>query len=151
MLQKKFYQFVNIGYPLFDKFMTQQVYLYLATGAINTALNMGLFGLFMVMLQNQFLAVEISTLLAFVITVFTGFWFSKNFAFKQQASINDQQKQFRKYTLVALQSQFNGYLITKTLIAFLSFKPVVAYFTTASIMLTLNYFLQKFYSFKTTK
>jgi putative flippase GtrA len=149
MLVKLLYRLFNIGYPIFKKLFPFQVYLYLVTGAINTAINMGLFAMFINILSDNNFAIELATFLSFSITIFTGFWFSRNFAFSQvKTSQTIKSSQFKKYVLVALQGQVNGYLITKSLIFFLSINPIVAYIATAIFMLTLNYFLQKYYSFK---
>lgn len=148
MLVKLLYPMVNIGYPICKKFIPHQVYLYLVTGAINTLLNMGLFALGVLVLSDNMFAIEIATIISFIVTVCTGFWFSKNFAFKQiNLKKNETKKQFNKYIVVALQGQINGYLLTKALIIFFMIKPIVAYVFTAIFMLTLNYFLQKYFSF----
>lgn len=150
MLVKLLYQVANLGYPVVKKILTYQVYLYLFTGAINTFLSMGLFALAINLWNSTFFVVEIATIFSFIITIFTGFWLSKNFAFKQDKtnSIN-LFSQFKKYVLVALQGQVNGYFVTKALVVMIGIKPIIAYIVTAIIMLTLNYFLQKYYSFKT--
>lgn len=148
MLQKIIYRFVNFGYPMFKLIVPHQVYLYLTTGAINTALNIGLFTLFAYLCKDYFLVFEISTLLSFFITVYTGFWFSKNFAFKQiQHSSTAAKHQFKKYAIVAMQGQVNGYLIAKLFIILFTLKPVLAYTITTIIMLTINYCLQKYFTF----
>ncbi len=145
------------------KLVPFQVYAYLAVGAANTILNIVLFavcywllaaatGIYIAGLQLHTLAVEIATVISFVITVVSGFWLSKNFAFTDAGDEKKEKaKQFGKYFLVSLQGQFSDYLITKGLIVFLLVNPVAAYFISTLIMLLINYFLQKYYTFKTKK
>ncbi|MES2849024.1 MAG: GtrA family protein [Bacteroidota bacterium] len=141
--------------------MPFQVYAYLAVGAVNTVLNIALFaiwywviaamnGISMARMHIDSLAVEIATVISFTVTVFTGFWLSKNFAFADASNEKKEKtKQFGKYFLVSLQGQFSDYLITKGLIVLLLVKPVGAYFISTFIMLLVNYFLQRYYTFKT--
>jgi putative flippase GtrA len=151
---------LQLFYPIFKKWMPFQTYAYLAVGAANTLLNIGLFilvfGLLTAFKQVEilhinltFFAVEIATLISFLVSVITGFWLSKNFAFtKASNEKKEQQKQFGKYFLVSLQGQFSDYLITKGLIIFLFIHANIAYLISTVIMLVLNFFLQKYFTFK---
>lgn len=141
--------------------MPFKVYAYLAVGAANTVFNIVLFaacywliaaakGVPIAGVQLHSLAVEIATVISFAITVITGFLLSKNFAFTDAGNEKKEKaKQFGKYFLVSVQGQFSDYLITKGLIVVLLINPVVAYFISTFIMLLINYFLQKYYTFKT--
>lgn len=152
MIQNTIRQLLNFFYPLVKKIMPFQVYAYLAVGAANTLLNIILFAVFYWALAKTLLALEVATVIAFVITVLTGFWLSKNFAFPDAAGDKKQtQEQFGKYFMVSLQGQFSDYLITKSLIVFLLIKPVAAYFISTIIMLIINYFLQKYFTFTKRK
>jgi putative flippase GtrA len=142
--------------------MPFQVYAYLAVGAANTVFNIVLFtvcywliaarAVSVAGVQIHTLAVETATVISFGVTVITGFWLSKNFAFATASDDkNEKAKQFGRYFLVSLQGQFSDYLITKALIMLLFIKPVIAYFTSTFIMLAVNYFLQKYYTFKAKK
>lgn len=149
MLKKFILQVLNIFYPLVKKILPFQVYAYLAVGAANTVLNIGLFIAIHSALDNHRLAVEIATLFSFTITVISGFWLNKNFAFADAPNAQKENvKQFGKYFLVSIQGQFLDYLITKGLIVLLSINPVVAYLISTIVMLTLTYFLQKYFTFK---
>jgi putative flippase GtrA len=139
-------------YPLVKRWMPYQVYAYLAVGAANTVLNIGLFIICYQIFAASNLAVEIATVISFVVTVLTGFWLHKNFAFTDAGEgKKETQKQFGKYSLVALQGQFSDYLITKGLIIFLAMHPNIAYLFSTFIMLILNYFLQKYFTFNSKK
>lgn len=155
-------QFINqvleFFYPLMKRWMPFQVFSYLSVGAANTIFNIGLFILsfyFLTLNENIFIykvALELATIFSFIVTLITGFWLSKNFAFKEASNEKmEQRKQFGKYALVSLQGQFSDYIITKGLVLFLLFHSSVAYCISTIIMLILNYFLQKFFTFRVPK
>jgi putative flippase GtrA len=163
MLKKFIQYFLDLFYPLFKKVMPFKVYAYLAVGAANTLFNIGLFTLFYLLIFHstglivfginlKILAVEIATIISFLLSVVTGFWLSKNFAFTDASNEKKETtKQFGKYFLVSLQGQFSDYLITKGLIIFLRIDPTIAYLISTFVMLVLNFFLQKYYTFKSKK
>lgn len=149
MIKTFIHQLLKLFYPLVKKLMPYEVYAYLAAGAVNTLLNIGLFVLLYHVWSNLPLALEAATAVSFIITVFTGFWMQKNFAFTNAANTKqDNQKQLGKYALVALQGQVSAYLLTKFMMLVLHFTGSTAYILTAIIMLTLNYFLQKYFTFR---
>lgn len=149
-MSKKFIlQWLNFFYPLVKKLFTFQVYAYLALGAANTLLNIGLFLVIYLALDGAPLAVEAATSVSFAVTVFSGFWLHKNFAFTDASNEKKENvKQFSKYFLVSLQGQFSDYLITKALILLAAMAPTLAYIFSTVIMLILNYFLQKYFTFR---
>jgi putative flippase GtrA len=152
MVKKYILQLLNFFYPLVKKIMPFQVYAYLSVGAANTILNIALFVVCYLALSPTWPAVELATVISFVITVLTGFWLNKNFAFTDAANTaKENKKQFGKYFLVSLQGQFSDYLITKGLIVLLLINPVVAYFLSTFIMLVITFFLQKHYTFRKAK
>jgi putative flippase GtrA len=160
LIKRIIHFFLNLFYPIFKKILPKQVYAYLAVGAANTLFNIGLFTVFYLLIFNSVgliiggfnlnrLSVEIATIISFLLSVVFGFWLSKNFAFTDASNEkNEKNKQFGKYFLVALQGQFSDYLITKGLIVFLHIEPTIAYFISTIIMLIINFFLQKYYTFK---
>lgn len=145
-------QLLKYFYPLFSKWLPYQVYAYLAVGAANTIFNIGLFAIVYNGTKNSSsLSVEIATVISFTISAISGFWLNKHFAFTQ--ADNDKRatgKQFTKYVLVAVQGQISAYLLTKGMVSFLLMDASVAYLLTAIIMLTINYFLQKHFTFRKT-
>lgn len=152
MLRNLIHQLLKFFYPLVKKLMPYQVYAYLAVGAANTLLNIGLFVVLYLALANTILAVELATVVSFAVTVITGFWLSKSFAFTEAGNEKKEaQKQFGKYFLVSLQGQFSDYLITKGLIILLLMNATIAYLLSTVIMLFLTYFLQKYFTFKNKK
>jgi putative flippase GtrA len=163
MLKNTIQFFLNLFYPIFKKILSFKVYAYLAVGAANTLFNIGLFTLFYLLIFHSsgwvisgfnlnILSVEIATVISFLLSVVSGFWLSKNFAFTDASNEkNEKKKQFGKYFLVSLQGQFSDYLITKGLIIFLAIEPTIAYLISTFIMLIINFFLQKYYTFKVKK
>lgn len=152
MLKNYIHQLLKFFYPPVKKLMPYQVYAYLAVGTANTLLNIGLFAALYLAFATSLLAVEAATVISFVVTVMTGFWLNKNFAFTNGGDGKKEKvKQFGKYGLVALQGQCSAYLLTKGMIVLFNINASVAYFITAVIMLTLNYFLQKYFTFRRKK
>ncbi len=143
-------------YPLFKRFMSFSVYAYLSLGAVNTALNILIFALFYRLLSSQseyeliglsLKSYTISLLAAFVLTVPSGYWLAKNFAFNTTAQ-NNPSRSFVKYTMVVLQGLLSDYLIMKIFIEFAQVHPTAAKVASTVIVLTLNYLLQKHFTFK---
>ena len=158
MMKQFIHRVLLFFYPLMRKWIPFQVFSYLSVGAANTIFNIGLFILCFhtLTLWNhifiQKVALELATIISFVVTAITGFWLNKNFAFREASNErNEQIKQFGKYTFVSLQGQFSDYLITKGLVLFLFFHPSIAYCISTIIMLILNYFLQKYFTFRKLK
>jgi putative flippase GtrA len=130
-------------------------------GALNTALNIVLFAMMYQFILPQpgitikgFLVASytISLLIAFMLTVPTGFWLAKYFAFDQTNTVSENKnKQLGKYFLVVLQGLGSDYLILKGLIVFFDMHPTVAKIISTMIVLTLNYLLQKYFTFKEKK
>lgn len=145
-------QLLKFFYPLVKKLLPYQVYAYLAVGAANTVFNIGLFSLVYQLCRDANLtatAVEIATIISFAISACTGFWLNKNFAFHNGATDKKETgKQFGKYVLIALQGQVSAYILTKGMILLLAMNASLAYIITAAIMLTVNYFLQKYFTFR---
>ncbi|MFM2327760.1 MAG: hypothetical protein RIR31_1962 [Bacteroidota bacterium] len=163
MLKKTIQYFLDLFYPIFKKILPFKVYAYLSVGAANTLFNIGLFTLFYLMIFHStglvilgfnlnILSVEIATIISFLLSVVSGFWLSKNFAFTDASNEKSEKtKQFGRYFLVSLQGQFSDYLITKGLIIFLAIEPTIAYLISTIIMLIINFFFQKYYTFKVKK
>lgn len=158
MLKKNIGLLLNLFYPLFKKVLPYQLYAYLAVGAANTALNIVLFAIFyqLVLPDTDLLlgsfsiaSYTISLILAFLITVPTGFWLAKYFAFNQADTANSKSKeQLVKYFLVVLQGLVCDYLILKALIVLLNMQPTIAKIVSTCIVLTFNYLLQKYFTFR---
>jgi putative flippase GtrA len=161
LLNRSISYFLGIFYPPFKKIMPFQVYTYLACGAVNTALNILLFALFYqvilplpgVTLSGHLIpSYTISLVVAFLITVPTGFWLNKQFAFRQEEeSKRASKRQAWKYFLVVLQGLLSDYLLMLAFIILLHLHPTIAKILSTVIVLSLNYVLQKHFTFKAAK
>jgi len=149
---------IDLIYPAFKKLMPYNVYSYLAVGGMNTALNIAIFSfLFKIVLPKQGIffgnfqvsSPNIALFVAFLITVPTGFWLTQNFAFAHaKGDKKENSKQGFKYFLVVLQGLASDALLLNILISFLHFSPILAKVFSTLIVLTLNYLLQKHFTFK---
>jgi putative flippase GtrA len=158
-LKKLIQLFLDSVYPIFKVVLPYQVYAYLGVGAINTTLNIILFAvLYQLLLPapgisvNGFLIASytISLLIAFLITVPTGFWLSKNFAFATGAGNSTPgRRQMGKYFLVVFQGLVSDYLLLKVLIVYADLHPTIAKIVSTFVVLSCNYLLQKYFTFKT--
>ena len=152
---------IDLFYPVFKRVLPFRLYAYLAVGAINTVLNIVLFAVFyqFILPRAGFVingipvaAYTVSLLLAFALTVPTGFWLAKHFAFKQEEDTDEQTaRKLGKYVLVVLQGLGSDYLIMKGLIVFLNMQPTIAKIISTVIVLTANYLLQKYFTFGVRK
>ncbi|WP_200977579.1 GtrA family protein [Echinicola sp. 20G] len=153
-------RFLALFYPVFKKLLPYQVYAYLAVGGINTALNILLFILFFQwILPIEGMAIggygiasyTIALLMAFLITIPTGFWLSKYFAFNSNKHCQKAKAagQLGKYFLVVLQGLVSDYALLKLLIEVCHIYPTIAKVLSTMIVLLINYLLQKHFTFKT--
>lgn len=161
MLKRLIQGILDLFYPIFKKAMPYQVYAYLAVGGINTALNIFLFiVLFQYIIPQGKLPVlgydiesyTISLLIAFIVTVPTGFWLSKYFAFySDELNRGKSLIQLIKYFFVVLQGLVSDWLILKGLIVFFDIYPTIAKVLSTAIVLTMNFILQKYFTFRINK
>lgn len=157
-LSRSLDSFLYFFYRIFKKWLPYDVYAYLAVGGLNTALNILIFAVFyewilpkqgIWILDFTIQSYSIALLLAFFATIPTGFWLSKNFAFKQaEEPLKKTPKQLFKYLLVVGQGLGSDYLILKSLVLFLEIEPTLAKLISTGIVLTVNFLLQKYFTFK---
>lgn len=147
---------LQLFYPIFKPFMSFSVYAYLSLGAVNTVLNIALFALFyqVILAQDEYFLGQMSIksytvalIIAFLLTIPTGYWLAKNFAFKSENKQDDKTSML-KYILVVTQGLISDYLLMKLLIEFFSVQPTLAKIVSTVIVLTANYLLQKYFTFK---
>jgi putative flippase GtrA len=151
--------FLELIFPIFKKWMPFQVYAYLAVGAGNTLLNILLFVAVYQFILPQgdilFFGISVASytlalLIAFLLTVPTGFWLSKNFAFTEAANnTKANRNQLGRYFLVVVQGLISDFVILKLLIEAGGLNPNLAKLLSTIIVLTVNYLLQKYFTFKT--
>lgn len=158
MLHNLIRSLLAIGYPLARPFLSFQLYAYLAVGAANTLLNIGLFAvLYQVVIPQASFTVggfsvasyTIALVIAFMVTVPTGYWLAKSFAFNQgNVPTESDGRKLGKYMLVVLQGLISDYLLMKALIVFLSVQPTAAKLISTAVVLVMNYLLQKYFTFR---
>ncbi len=158
MVKKAIQGIIDMIYPLFKKFMPFPIYSYLAVGGINTALNILIFsGLYHFLLPKSGLdlgfykmeSYSIALIIAFLLTIPTGFWLTQNFAFAESKGDKKQDaKQGFRYFLVVSQGLISDYLLLNFLVVYVKFSPDLAKIVSTIIVLTLNYLLQKHFTFK---
>jgi putative flippase GtrA len=151
---------LGIFYPVFRRFLPYQVYAYLAVGSLNTALNLVLFfGFFhfmvpasgIVIYHNTIAPYTVSLLLAFIATIPTGYYLNSYFAFSDDSRSEDHKKVIIKYFLVVLQGLLADYLLLRLLVEVAHLYPTVAKVISTVVILTVNYLLQKHFTFKNKK
>ena len=148
---------LELFFPLAKKLMSYEIYAYLAVGAANTILNLviyavsyqfilpeGKLNLFLFSIESY----TLSLLIAFLITVPTGFWLSKNFAFNASGKTGKSAKQLGKYFLVVLQGLASDYILLISLILLVGFHPTIAKLLATIIVLSVNFLLQKYFTFR---
>ncbi len=161
MLKNTIQYFLELFYPLFRKLMTYEVYAYLAVGGANTVFNILLFALLyqfvlpeagIMLYKFHFESYTISLVVAFLATVPTGFWLAKHFAFKVNRNHGKTHNQLFKYFIVVLQGLGADYLLLLALITIVGLHPTVAKIFSTVIVVTVNFLLQKYFTFglKTT-
>lgn len=140
---------ISYPYPLFKWLLPFDLYAYLIFGGMNTMLNIAVFIFTLHAIYGMRYAVETATTIAFGITVITGFWLNKFCVFDvKRSSESPLTKQFLKYFLVSFQGLFGSILLLKCCTDFLRWPPVMSYGITTVIMLSLNFLLQRFYTFR---
>lgn len=146
-------------YPLFRKFMTLQVFAYLFVGAANTFLNIAIFLVFNIFIITSPMMVSglgsiqpytINLLIAFMLTVPSGYFLAGTFAF-QSLEKRNHKIGMMKYFLVVLQGLALDYLFMKAGIEFLGLNSNIAKIISTVIVLTINYLLQKYFTFREKK
>lgn len=144
-------------YPLFEKLFTFEVFAYLAVGGANTLLNIALFILayHFILPQSgveafayEFESYTIALVIAFLLTIPTGYWLSKYFAFNNTEVGKKNLIQLFKYFLVVLQGLFTDYILMVGLIENIGMHPSLAKITTTIIVVSANFLLQKYFTFK---
>lgn len=145
---------LKLFYPPFKRFMSFSVFAYLSLGAVNTVLNIALFIFCFHLLFNQteyglygtpVKSYTLSLVLAFLLTIPTGYWLAKHFAFKTELKTTAP---FFKYLLVVSQGLLSDYILMKLMIEVFHFYPTGAKISSTVIVLTINYLLQKHFTFK---
>ncbi|HET6556952.1 MAG TPA: GtrA family protein [Prolixibacteraceae bacterium] len=151
-------QVIDIFYTPFRTFIPIQTFRYAATGGFNTVLDICLYFIcYNYILDKKVVDMGIVSisphifafLMVFPITFFTGFLLAKYITFS--ASEIRGRTQLMRYMLSVSGSIFLNYFFIKVLVEFGGLWPTLSKIITTVIVIIYSYFVQKFYTFKTTK
>jgi putative flippase GtrA len=146
--------FLDVFYPIFNKFLDKQTYYYLACGGSNT-----LFGLIIFYYCENFIFHQKSInvgfeihahIAAFIISFTTTFpigFFTSKYVVWDDSELAGKKQLFRHLTFVVV-SVFLNYGLLKLFVEYFNWWPFPSQFLTTSIIVVFSYITQKFISFK---
>jgi len=156
-IQLQIIQIIDFFYSPFRKFVPLETFRYAATGGFNTLLDIFLYFIcYNFILDKKIIDLQIVSispyiaafLVVFPITFFTGFLLAKYITFTN--SDIRGRIQLIRYVLSVSGSIFLNYFFLKLLVEFGGLWPTLAKIITTGIVVIYSYFVQKFYTFKTT-
>lgn len=148
-------QILDFFYPLFGRWMSKEVYYFLACGTINTCSDWVMyFFIYNFIIQKQFIDLgwvvispHISSLIIVTpITFMVGFCFSKYITFKHSTLKTKQQ--VLRYASILLCNWLITYCCLKIFVEIAGIYPTPSKMITTLITTLLGFVLQKYYSFK---
>ncbi len=144
---------LDIFYPMLRGVMTKQVYRFLAVGGVCFAVNILIF---YISYHWVYLPYDISTkplpsyMFAFFtslsITILLGFFLNYYFVF--YGSILERRVQFFRFSYSTLLEAIAGYFLMRFFVEIFLWFPSLALIINVAIVQTVNYFIQRDYSFK---
>lgn len=149
---------LDFFYPLFSRWISKEVYYYLACGTINTCSDWVMyFIIYNFIVQKQFIDLgfvvvspHISSLIIVTpITFFIGFCFSKYITFKH--SKLHTNKQVVRYASILGCNWVITYFSMKVLVESIGIYPTPSKIITTFITTLLGFVLQKYYSFRSNE
>ena len=151
-------QAIDLFYTPFQTLIPIETFRYAATGGFNTLLDISLYFIcYNFILDKQIIDLQIVSisphigafLIVFPITFFTGFLLAKYITFT--GSEIRGRVQLMRYMLSVSGSIFLNYFFIKLLVEFGGLWPTLSKIITTVIVVIYSYFVQKFYTFKTTR
>lgn len=151
-------QTVDYFYAPFQHLIPLETFRYAATGGFNTMLDISLYFIFYnFILDKQVIDLYIVSisphiaafLIVFPITFFTGFLFARYITFT--SSEIRGRIQLIRYMISVSGSLFLNYVCLKFLVEYGGLWPTLSKIITTVIVVIYSYFVQKFYTFKTTR
>ncbi len=151
-------QIIDFFYSPFREMIPLETFRYAATGGFNTVLDISLYFIcYNFILDKQVIDLQIVSisphiaafLIVFPITFFTGFLFARYITFT--SSEIRGRIQLIRYMLSVSGSIFLNYVFLKLLVEFGGLWPTLSKIITTVIVVIYSYFVQKFYTFKTTR
>lgn len=149
---------LDFFYPLFKRWLSKEVYYYLACGTINTCCDWVMyFIIYNFIVQKQFIDLgfvtispHISSLIIVTpITFFIGFCFSKYITFRR--SKLETTLQALRYAGILLCNWIITYTCIKLLVEMAGIYPTPSKMITTVITTLLGFILQKYYSFESNE
>jgi putative flippase GtrA len=146
---------IDATYPLFKRVLSLQTYRYAACGGVNTVLDIGLFSFnynvvfkkHNVMLGFITLSPHIAALmLAFCITLPTGFYLNRYVVF-QQSGLR-RRSQLVRYLTVVFGCVVLNFIFLKLFVDYIGWYPTPSKILTTLIVIVFSYVSQTFYFFK---
>lgn len=146
---------LDFFYPPFKRWMSKEVYYYLACGTINTCCDWVMyFIIYNFIIQKQFIDLgfvtispHISSLIIVTpITFFVGFCFSKYITFRH--SKLETTRQVFRYAAILGCNWLVTYFLMKVLVEMVGVYPTPSKMITTVITTLLSFILQKYYSFR---
>ncbi|MBL7966641.1 MAG: GtrA family protein [Prolixibacteraceae bacterium] len=156
-LRQLIIQIIDFFYVPFRKFIPLETFRYAATGGFNTVFDIFLyFVCYNFILDKKIIDLQIVSisphiaafLIVFPITFMTGFLFAKYITFT--SSDIRGRIQLMRYVISVSGSIFLNYVFLKILVEFGGLWPTLSKIITTAIVVIYSYFVQKFYTFKTT-
>jgi putative flippase GtrA len=155
IMQQKFWSFIDLFYPLFQRLMPLQTFRYAVCGSLNTSL-----GLFAYVMSYQYLfrghkidiiyyAFEPHTaalFLSFCINLPLGFLLNKYVVFSE-SNIKGRIQLFR-YFIFFIFCLFLNYVLLKLFVEMAGLHAILAQFITTAIVILVSYLSQKHFTFK---
>ena len=149
---------IDFFYIPFQKLVPKETFRYAATGGFNTILDIALYFIcYNFILDKRIIDLQIVSisphigafLIVFPITFFSGFLLAKYITFT--SSEIRGRIQLVRYMLSVSGSIFMNYFFIKLLVEFGGLWPTLSKIITTLIVVIYSYFVQKFYTFKTTR
>ncbi|RQO64392.1 hypothetical protein DBR40_25545 [Pedobacter sp. KBW01] len=143
---------LDIFFPLFKKVMTKEVYRFLAVGGVCFFLNFCIFhSSYFFLYKDNFHPVKPHTLAllsSLSITIFVGYFLNRSYVFVTKEA-NEQRQFFRYFLTTILNVLISIYLLDFLIMA--KINVTIAFILNVVIVQTINFFVQKNFSFKTAK
>jgi putative flippase GtrA len=150
-------QFIDYFYSPFRRYIPLETFRYAATGGMNTALDIFLyFFCYNFILDKHVVDLHIVSisphiaafLIVFPVTFLTGFLLAKYITFTNSEIRG--RIQLLRYMLSVSGSIFLNYVLLKVLVEFGGLWPTMSKMITTGVVIIYSYFVQKFFTFKTT-
>lgn len=150
-------QFIDYFHSPFRKLIPLETFRYAATGGFNTILDIFLYFIcYNFIVDKQVVDLQIVSIsphiaaffIVFPVTFFTGFLLAKYITFTNSEIRG--RVQLIRYMISVSGSIFLNYVFLKILVEFGALWPTLAKLITTGIVVVYSYFVQKFYTFKTS-